>query len=291
MRYAELASLILKELKTLYGANEARSIQRYYLSSFLNIPVASLIKINDDEVESSIENKVLADLERLKKNEPVQYVLGKTWFFDIELKVSKDVLIPRPETEQMVKLIYDSTLKKIATHNILDIGTGSGAIAIALKKLMPDANVTAIDISERALAIASLNAERIGTKIRLIQSDILEMATINAKNINNYNRDIYSLIVSNPPYVKKSEQRLMRRNVLDYEPPLALFVEDSDPLLYYKAIAIYAYNHLSTNGALWLEINETEAANTQRLLIKSGFQSVEILYDMFDKQRFIKAIK
>jgi release factor glutamine methyltransferase len=197
------------------------------------------------------------------------------------------VLIPRPETEELVEFILSEVRNhKSEVSQILDIGTGSGCIAIALKKNLPDANVSAIDISDEALLIAKANAILNQTIVNFLRADIL--SPISPKN---KSEGTFDIIVSNPPYVRISEKEKMSKNVLDYEPHLALFVNDNDPLLFYKAIAEFALENLSPNGKLYFEINEALGAEIKKLLEEKGFKNVEVKKDMSGKERMTVASK
>lgn len=227
--------------------------------------------------------RILDAISQLVEFMPVQYVTGMTWFCGFKFKVRPGVLIPRPETEEMVMKIARK-FDKTEGLSVLDIGTGSGAIAISLSKLLPGASVSAIDISKDALRISEENAFLNESTLTLIESDIL--------NRNKWNRlGKFNLIVSNPPYVKQSERSLMRRNVLDYEPETALFVDDSNSLVFYNAIAEFAATHLEPGGELWFEINETGGKNIFDLLNELGFSGIQIHPDFNSKPRFVSACK
>ena len=225
----------------------------------------------------SIEN--LKSLEKYSKElltgKPVQYVLGEAWFAGLCLQVNEHTLIPRPETEQLVDWILKENFV-----TALDIGTGSGCIPIALAK-NTDAKVLAIDVSEDALLIAEENAKDNEVEIDFIHQDILQTNSLQKVD----------LIVSNPPYVLESEKEKMQENVLDYEPELALFVEDKNPLIFYKKIASLAFNFLNENGKLFFEINAKFGKETIEMLVDIGFVNIELKKDMNDKDRMIKAIK
>jgi len=234
------------------------------------------------ESEISYLNNIL---ERLLKHEPVQYVLGIADFCGLKFKVDKNVLIPRPETEELVYLAkkYLKSINQKSTNQksrILDIGTGSGCIAISLKKNIPDAEVFATDISEEALNVAKENARINHVEINFFQDDILNSKIVNQKSK-------FKIIVSNPPYITEKEKALMDKNVLEFEPQQALFVADDDPLKYYKAIAQFAKINLKENGKLFLELNEQFACQTSELLAQVGFANIQIINDMQGKERFI----
>jgi release factor glutamine methyltransferase len=222
-------------------------------------------------------------LNELKQNKPIQYIIGKVPFYNLDFLVAPGVLIPRPETEELVSLILqESALRKYEGVSVLDIGAGSGCIGISYKKNLPASSVTLLDRSETALNISKQNAALNDVSVQLILADILVRE--NWKMIPAFN-----IIISNPPYVTNSEKREMRNNVLDYEPHEALFVPDEEPLLFYKAIAEFSRHHLIRPGLLYFEINERFGNEVKNLLLKKGFEKGEVLRDMNGKDRFIRA--
>ena len=281
MTYSELEKRVIESIQSLYGQTEARSIQRFLFSCYADIDPARYLLLRMEEAEPTFEKNVLEAIPILAEFVPVQYVTGKTWFCGHEFFVTPDVLIPRPETEELVTMI----IKKISHQKdlrILDIGTGSGAIAISLAISLPIAQISAIDISNIALEVSEKNAFSNKANVKFIQADILDENCWPGFSS-------YNLIVSNPPYVKQSERVTMKRNVLDYEPGLALFVEDSDPLLFYRRISEFAMKHLEVKGELWFEINETEAENINKMLIVLGFSNIQVYKDINSKNRFVCA--
>lgn len=231
-------------------------------------------------------------IERLKKEEPIQYILGKTEFYGLPFIVDKNVLIPRPETEELVSWVL-SKIKDIKENSIaknekedtrnsisiIDIGTGSGCIPVSVKKQLPNAEVFALEISSEALNVAKKNAELNEVSINFIQKNILKTDFLPQK---------YDVIVSNPPYVRELEKKYIKNNVLENEPHLALFVSDENPLVFYRKIADLAKNHLTKNGLLFFEINQHLEAETASLLIDKGFSSLELKKDLFGNARMIK---
>ena len=211
---------------------------------------------------------------------PIQYILGETRFCELLIRINEKALIPRPETEEMV---YEIIKKQLASpERIIDLGTGSGCIALALKKNFPDALTTGLDISVQALELAQINADQNQLDVDWIQGDILSGESIpKQKN--------FDLIVSNPPYVLNQEKSLMDHNVLDFEPHGALFVEDSDPLIFYSAIARLSAKILTSRGTVWLEINERFGAEVASLMSAEGFTHTSIHKDIHEKERFIEA--
>jgi release factor glutamine methyltransferase len=216
---------------------------------------------------------------QLVQYRPVQYVLGEAWFAGMKFYVNEHVLIPRPETEELVAWVTDHAGS--SAGQILDIGTGSGCIPITIKKKLPYSNITSIDISPEALCVAAQNATIFQTSINLQELDFL-----NEKQWHILGQ--YDLIVSNPPYIKISESTEMKKNVLDHEPSLALFVPDDDPLIFYRKIAAFAADHLAGNGSIFMEINET-LGNEVRLLFETQQYKVELKKDLQGKERMIKA--
>ncbi len=269
----------VSQLEQLYGKNEAQSLTFLLIEDVYRISRAEILagkNISTDEDATRYQQY----LNRLIQQEPLQYILGHTEFYGLPFKVNPSVLIPRQETEELVHLILAEN-KHIRPLSILDIGTGSGCIPVSLKKNIPTANVMAIDISEAALATAKNNALLNEAEVIFIQQDILSGSAIPATDI----------IVSNPPYVTQKEKSLMQENVLAHEPHLALFVEDHDPLLFYRTITQKAKQFLLPNGKLYFEINEQFGQETADLLIEAGFVNVKILKDLHDKDRIVRGEK
>lgn len=219
---------------------------------------------------------------RLKKQEPIQYILGTTEFYGLTFKVNKHTLIPRPETEELVDWVLSNLHDQDSMLDILDIGTGSGCIAISLAKNIPTAIVSGLDVSEKALEIAKENAVKNQVLVSFCQKDILRTTSLEKK---------YDVIVSNPPYVRQLEKKAMNANVLDYEPGVALFVPNEDPLLFYRKIAQLAMVSLQTRGWLYFEINEYLSKEMDVLLKEIGFANIEIKKDFREVPRMIKCQK
>jgi len=293
MTYEQLAALIRNELNPIYGEREARAIQQHLFKGIINMSSAEWLMHYNDEAATDFEDKVVSFIPLLKAHNPIQYLLGKAWFCDLEFEVSPDVLIPRPETEALVRMIVNES-DHSKCYRILDIGTGSGAIAISLASLLPESKVTAIDISKAALEIAARNAKKQNVSINFELKDILTYKSAdivpNATDNRNHEKK-YDIIVSNPPYVKESEKNLMIENVIEFEPHLALFVSDKDPLIFYRSIINYAVDHLEVGGTLWFEINEHEENNLIQLLKVKGYANAMTFLDFNDKPRYIKASK
>jgi len=232
--------------------------------------------IPDPPVTAKIDS-IVADI---RKGKPIQYILGQTHFCDLLIKVDKRVLIPRPETEEMVEHIKARSGDSV--RRIIDLGTGSGCIALALKKHFTEAEVWGADLSQDALAVAGENG-RINSLH--VNWDILDL--LNPHTLEESLR--FDLVVSNPPYVMNSERDMMASNVLDFEPESALFVEDKDPLIFYRALASFCKIYLADKGEIWVEINEQLGSETASLFKKKGFSSVQIIRDIHEKERYINA--
>jgi release factor glutamine methyltransferase len=222
-------------------------------------------------------------LQQLLQEVPIQYLLGTTWFYGLEIEVDENVLIPRPETEELVEWILSTQHdQEITDQSILDIGTGSGCIAIALAKNLPDAKVVALDVSEKALAMAQRNAFANHVSVEFILLDILETSDLGLQ---------FDCIVSNPPYVRELEKAEIKKNVLAYEPHLALFVADEDALLFYRKISELALTHLRSGGKLYFEINQYLGKETIKLLEDFGFENIVLRNDVYGSERMICATK
>ena len=269
-------------LKNEYPAEEINSFFNILIAHYLNVTRLDLAL--DPKKELSSEGLPLFDkiLLKLQQHEPIQYIIGETEFFGLKFHVDKNVLIPRPETEELVSWIL-SGLTEINTSaiNILDIGTGSGCIAISLAKNLPNAKLTALDISNEALEVATKNAEANGVDVKFEIHDILRLEKLSGP---------FDIIVSNPPYVRDLEKNEMNRNVLENEPEGALYVRDNDPLIFYKAITNLAKTSLVKGGSLYFEINQYLAKETEKLMIESGFKTT-LKKDIFGNYRMLKGIK
>lgn len=286
MTYSQFANKVKGQLQIIYEESEARAIQKCLFQGLANNSAVKMLQMADEEVETAFIDKVNSSLSRLMQFEPVQYVLGKAWFLEMEFVVTPDVLIPRPETEELVELI--KTIPDSSNSiNVLDIGTGSGIIPISLAKFFKNSTISACDISRKALSVANLNAQKHDVSINFFELDILNYKSqlINNQII----RQHFDIILSNPPYVKVSEIALMKDNVIKYEPHIALFVEDNDPLLFYDAITNFALDYLNDKGYLFFELNESEAENIKSNLEKRSFKEVTIYQDFRNKPRFLSA--
>src|SRR5664279_4443951 len=272
---------LAKELIGIYSSSEIRVLANLLIKTVTGR--TKLHQLYDDgyPVSKSEVTQIIKFSNQLKTGKPVQYILGETIFYDCKIKLNSSTLIPRPETEELVDLIIREN--KDYDGNIIDFGTGSGCIAIALAVNLPLADLTGIDISEDALRIARENADMNNVKVLFIKGDILDF--------NKDSVDKAGIIVSNPPYVRNSEKALMGKNVLDFEPHQALFVENSDPLVFYNAILEHAENILLPGGRIYFEMNEAMGRSLVNLMESCGFSEIEIVSDINGKERIIKGRK
>jgi release factor glutamine methyltransferase len=265
-----------------YDSNEIEGLVFTIFNTLLGYSKYDLI-VNKDIILSDFDTSRIFDIvNRLKAFEPIQYILGESYFYDLKFNVNPSVLIPRGETEELVqKIISDN---KMAAPKILDIGTGSGCIAVSLKKNILQAFVDACDISESALEIAKKNATLNQAEVHFFLLDILNPG-------NSMEGKTWDILVSNPPYVTNAEKQLINRNVLEHEPHGALFVPDTDPLLFYRAIAEFGRKYLNQGGTVYFEINEAFGSQTRQILLDYHYQSVQIFQDIHGKNRMISAKK
>ena len=280
-KVCDIERFAYRELEDIYNRNEIRTLLQMMFEHFLGWSVAHLLVSKNATINQSDLLKLNFAIKDLRAGKPIQYIIGSTEFCNLTLSVSPHTLIPRPETAELVYLIADKE-KERQPQYILDLCTGSGCIAIALAKAFPAAKVFASDISAEALAVAKKNAECNKAEVSFVIADILREE--------NPAGESYDIIVSNPPYVREMEKVMMNRNVLDYEPHIALFVPDGDPLMFYRHIAEFASKHLRTGGKLYLEINEALGNETAALLEKQGYRPI-IHKDSFGKDRMIEASK
>jgi release factor glutamine methyltransferase len=266
-------------LSGIYDSNEISSISMIALTEVLNTSNGMIKAVGDRHLTFAQQNKIDDILAQLQTGKPLQYALGYAEFYGLKFLVNPATLIPRPETEELVRWVINSVTGD--NLSILDIGTGTGCIAISLKKNLAGMQVSAMDVSVDALNTAKENAALNEVKVNFIEADILNYQS------NNH----YSVIVSNPPYVTLEDKKLMHRNVTDFEPHTALFVPENDPLIFYRAIADFALSNLENGGLLFFEINESLGKETAQLLIDKGFKDVEIRKDLSDRDRMVKATK
>ncbi len=272
----------MQELLAYYDQREAESLLTILVQYFFGLSQSGLITNADFRLSESEMLQLHFAVKDLKKYRPVQYIIGETEFFDLKIKVNKAVLIPRPETEELVQLIINN--EKQRDLNILDIGTGSGCIAIALKKNIPFVQLTGIDISDAAIELASENAENNKLNIAFAELNILDQRQWNLLGQ-------FDIIVSNPPYVTNAEKNRMDNNVLNYEPHQALFVADNDALVFYKEIFHFSENHLRQNGKIYFEINEEKGNEIVELAKSKNFVNVKLHKDINGKNRFVSGSK
>jgi release factor glutamine methyltransferase len=274
-RICDIERFAYSELQEVYSADEIRNLLRIIFEEYLGWDLTTWLLSKQKTINQSDLLKINFAIKDLKRHRPIQHVLGKADFCGMTLAVNENVLIPRPETEGLVELAK-SHLQ--SPQRILDLCTGSGCIALALAKVFPDAEITAMDISEKALEVAQQNAWNQKVEIEFVQADILsdDLAEL----------PMFDAIVSNPPYVREQEKAAMQPNVLDYEPSMALFVPDNDPLLFYRRIAEVAHKHLVPNGLLIAEINENLGEETAALFRSNGFET-SLYTDFKEKNRFV----
>ncbi len=279
MTIKQFNTYFVSNLKNEYPETEIHSFFHLLIENTLNfsrVDIAlNLTKLIEEDNLSFLKKATLS----LKKHKPIQYIIGESDFFGLKFYVNKNVLIPRPETEELVDWIINSK-KNNEKIEILDIGTGSGCIAISLAKNIVNSKIHAYDISKKALKIAKKNALRNNVQIQFTENDILKTDQLSSN---------FDIIVSNPPYVRKMEAEMMKRNVLDNEPRMALFVENNNPLIFYNKIADLAKKYLKKNGELYFEINQYLADETVVLLKKKGFTKIELKKDFLGNNRMIRA--
>ena len=281
MRIKQYRTQFIQELMPFYDAFEAESF--FYLiledkHKLRQIDVA----LNHELIFSESDIKVWESFfVLLKKEVPIQYLLGKTNFYGLDFEVNENVLIPRPETEELVEWIINENLKyiKVKKLKILDIGTGSGSIAVSLAKNIPNARVFALDVSKKALETAKRNAKNNNVDVTFIHQNILEIEDL---------KNDFDVIVSNPPYVRNLEKQEIKKNVLDYEPHLALFVEDDDALIFYRKITEIAQRNLTERGQLFFEINQYLGNEMKDLLQNMNFRNIELKKDIYGNDRMMK---
>jgi release factor glutamine methyltransferase len=278
MLLREIKNIYHSELDAIYKQEEVDSFFYLVIGHYLDLERFVLAIKPQLVVTKAEEQSLFEALGQLKLEKPIQYILGSTQFMDLEFKVNENVLIPRPETEELVRwIINDFEIIGDKEINILDIGTGSGCIAITLAKYLKNAKVDALDISKNALEVARENASLNKVDVGFIEADILKLE---------YLEDKYDIIVSNPPYVRMLEKEQIKSNVIENEPELALFVEDKDPLVFYRKISELAKSNLKKGGCLYFELNQYLGEKTKALL-KNDFYEVELHKDMFGNDRML----
>ncbi len=279
----QLYQYILRGIKV-YPEKEAQAISFMLLEHYMRLRNIDVL-VDRPLAETSAQPDWDSIIARLNNNEPVQHIIGSTEFCGLEFRVSSSVLIPRPETEELVRMVTRDYAEPEKGISILDIGTGSGCIAIVLARFLPHVSVHAWDVSDEALSVARENARQLIADVQFAKQDMLDVTFPLPGNIIQFD-----CLVSNPPYVTYSEAEHMLPNVLRFEPHEALFVEDSDPLLFYKAIADFGIHHLKSGGKCYVEINEHFGSETKKVFDERNYKKVEILRDIHGKDRFVRAV-
>lgn len=287
MLLKDLKQIFHKELDAIYGEDEVQSFFFMLTENYFNVSRLDLAMQPNLALTTSEHPKIMEALSLLKTEFPIQYILKETEFYGFPFKVTKSTLIPRPETEELVTWVSE-TIKGLEVSNnklnLLDIGTGSGCIAISLAKILPGLKVVALDVSKEALVVAKENAVINKVDVQFVQANILETHS-------GLFPETLDVIVSNPPYVRELEKKEMKPNVLNNEPHLALFVDDDNALQFYKAIIEFAKLHLKDNGFLFFEINEYLGQEMKALLQENNFTDIELRKDIFGRDRMIKGVK
>jgi release factor glutamine methyltransferase len=295
MKLFEEEQYIKEQLKEIYGEGEAANIAGLAIEHVTGFSKTERVSKRQEQLSSSQLEKLQKTLQRLQLHEPIHYIMNKAWFYGMELYVDQNVLIPRPETEELVQWIVDDVkasgkdvfvrrlmeADKTAQLKILDVGTGSGCIALALKKTMPKAEVWGCDISEEALNVARRNGSLLDIRIDFQGLDFLDEAQQKLL-------PTVDIIVSNPPYLPLKDKEQMHPNVLDHEPHTALFVPDNDPLVFYRAVAEFSKKRLYENGSIYMEIHESLGQDVIKLFNENGYGNIELRRDMQGKDRMIK---
>ena len=282
MKIYQISQLMHQRLDARYGRGEVEAIARMVMQEVLNYSTVDTVLRAQNDAPGFFDDKLENIITRLERDEPIQYILGVATFHGHRFAVTPDTLIPRPETEQLVDMIVDQNGDR-GDLRVLDVGTGSGCIAISLARALKFAHVTAIDVSDGALRVAQENARALKARVDFVQADVLAMAPWQPQSLD--------IVVSNPPYVCQSERAQMQANVLDYEPATALFVPDDDPLRFYRAIARQAAVALAPGGRLYLEVNRRFAADVAALLTRQDLAEASVHRDAFGNDRFVTAQK
>ena len=281
MNSKELYRNFLVELQSVYDLSEATVITDWVFENIANIKKADLIKNPLQKIPSSVLQKLAAKQEELLQHKPVQYVMGNTTFYNMQFQVNDKVLIPRPETEELTNMVINSYQFEQKQISILDIGTGSGCIAVAIKKNLPSSKVIALDVSEDALEVARNNAIINKTNIQCTLFDFLDESRWPELLL-------FDIIISNPPYIPTKEKNTLDKNVVDFEPHKALFVPDNQPLLFYEKIAKFGRSHLNYNGKIFVETHEDYTQDVAQLF-SATYQQVIVKKDLFGKDRMVIA--
>ncbi len=281
-RVGDILNYFRGELALKYEPSEIDILASYCFEDFVGLTKKDLLLSPDKKVSESDLLKFHFAVKDLKRGRPIQYILGKAWFMGETFEVNQDVLIPRPETEELTQLVIDEIMRHDETLSVIDIGTGSGCIPIMIKKKKPRTHVYGVDISGGALTVAKANAEKLNAEVKFLHADFLDRASWEKL-------PLCSIIVSNPPYVKQSEAESMADRVKEHEPETALFVPDEDALIFYKAIAEFAKIKLKPNGKVFVEINEALGFETCIVFQEAGLSDVVLKQDLGGKDRFVVA--
>ena len=271
MTLDELKQIFIDQLSSIYEVDEVESIFLIYIEDKLDLKFQPQLTIQNTK-------EVLSDLSELKQGKPIQHITQKAFFYDHFFYVNENTLIPRPETEELIELIRND-FPQDKKLSIVDLGTGTGCIPITLSKLFPNAQVSALDVSSKALEVAQLNAKNLAASVHFIQQDLLQNFELNEK---------FDIIISNPPYIRNLEKSEMHQNVLDFEPHLALFVEDHDPLIFYRKVFDFAEKHLKENGTIYCEINQYLGDETKQIFEKK-YPNTQIIKDISGNDRMLKS--
>ncbi len=283
MLLAMMKSRFETDLQALYPKTEIRAFFYAVVEAYLGENKFVLATNPQYHLTKKQQDYFLQVLSRLKQEEPIQYILGRAFFRGMNLQVNTEVLIPRPETEELVTLAV-SHMRSESPISVLDVGTGSGAIAISVAKEAPEAKLIALELSSKALEIAKRNAKEQGVAIQFLHADVLGLGAVLEGHVFDY-------IISNPPYVRDVEKKQLANNVKQYEPGMALFVPNDDPLVFYRAIGVLGLKHLAPGGSLFLEINQCMGLETLELLKELGYRNSALKKDIFENHRFIHAQK
>jgi release factor glutamine methyltransferase len=282
MTISEFSAIVKHTLSALYDKGEANALLKNLLQERLSMSFFELATIENNVLSKNQEAQLLSDLNRLKSGEPLQYILGYTWFNEMKILVDKNVLIPRPETEELISFILDQHFPPNAI--MLDLCSGSGCIALSLKSAFPTAEIYGFDVSDETLKVAEQNSEALKLKVIWKKWDV-----INESCALTFHTPP-ELIVSNPPYITMKEFDDMHKNVIDFEPHLALFVSDTDPLIFYSSISKFAKQTLADNGRLWFEVNKWHAVEVAEIMEQYGFEDVRIYRDFSSNDRFVSGV-
>lgn len=281
MTMQEATYFLLNKLRTIYSEGEAGQITDWVMENLTGSKKAERMLYKNADITSKEEVLLRQYTERLLQHEPVQYILNESWFCGLRFYVDKNVLVPRPETEELVEWVVSNCKFPVDQLRILDIGSGSGCISVSLKRRIRRAEVWGCDVSDAALAVAKKNAESLGTDVNFVQLDFLDSTTWQLL-------PSFDIIISNPPYIPAKDKKDMQPNVLLHEPATALFVPDNDPLVFYKAIAEFGKTHLNNAGSLFTEIHESLGERTLEIFKSAGYKS-ELKKDMQQKDRMIRS--